>query len=38
MSVDAESEHNRVRRLPIVAVAVVVPSDILLIAGSTRNA
>jgi len=37
MSVDAESEHNRVRHLPPVVVAIVVPSDILPIAGSVRN-
>jgi len=37
MSVDAESEHNRVCRLPSVVVAVVVPSDILPIAGSVGS-
>jgi len=34
MSVDAESEHNRVCRLPF---AIVVPSDIFPIAGSVRG-
>ena len=38
MSVDAESEHNRVRCLPLVVVAVVAPSDIFPIAGSIGNA
>jgi len=37
MSVDAESEHNRVCRLPFVVVAIVVPSDIFPIADSIRS-
>jgi len=38
MSVDAESEHNRVCRLPfVVAVVAVAPSDIFPIAGSVRS-
>lgn len=36
MSVDAESEHNRVCRLPF-AVVIVVPSDIFPIAGNVRG-
>jgi hypothetical protein len=37
MSVDAESEHNRVCCLLFVVVAVVVPSDIFPIAGSVGS-
>ena len=37
MSVDAESEHNRVCCLSLVVVAIVVSSDIFLIAGSVRS-
>ena len=37
MSVDAESQHNRVCSLSFVVVTIALSSDVFLIAGSIRS-